>query len=618
MMRCSCHGLHGCVPAPPSAIPTPEARRTSCPRRSPSRARASANVSQRPVRISTSEAMSSPTRCSSSSVPTAAACSSSKRFVRSSESGSRSANSSSTASVKSCVESKLSRARRICSSGGSRCASPIRRRLCEGLQQPARDAGPAPAGDGGSARGSAQQRPLVRRELEQRAQLGSEVARVARREPCERAPLGRIDLLHTCRDLGQPGVPGDERRATRGGGLGRDHAERLGKDRRHHGHVGERQQVDEMAVLERAGEERPRRRYPLELVPVVAEPDDDGARVDIAERPEEEVHALVAEELADVDDGGLVVGEERGETLGVALVGETLLTISGVGRVTPALLDEAGERLVARLGRKLVHIDSRRDLVHTVEVAEDVLEHRADVRRADEDGLRFGERGVCLVLELGSTAKRVLELGTVHLDREAGSGGGRNGAARQGMVREYEIGRQLRGERGGVALDVALTLVARERLEEPWLEPLVAVEDEDRKHTADVGPPRLGAAEVVSLGPRVLAEDDDVVPGAAPFPRDRPGVDVRPGAVEQVAVPEQDPHQAPRPRPRSGRRTFDTIAFTIRATFPTRLESGGGTRVAPAREAVQARWKYNACSSSTAGFEVCTWTSAGTSSSASE
>ena len=73
----------------------------SCERRSAIRAAASANVSQRPVRTSTSDAISSPTRCSSSALPFAAACTSSKRFVSSSVSGSRIANSSSTATVKS-------------------------------------------------------------------------------------------------------------------------------------------------------------------------------------------------------------------------------------------------------------------------------------------------------------------------------------------------------------------------------------------------------------------------------------------------------------------------------------------------------------------------------------
>ena len=78
-------------------IPSGSASARSWSRRSASSAAASANVSQRPVRISTSEAISSPTRWPSSAVPGAAACSSSKRFVRSSVSGSRSANSSSTA-----------------------------------------------------------------------------------------------------------------------------------------------------------------------------------------------------------------------------------------------------------------------------------------------------------------------------------------------------------------------------------------------------------------------------------------------------------------------------------------------------------------------------------------
>ena len=54
-----------------------------------------------------------------------------------------------------------------------------------------------------------------------------------------------------------PSVP--RRRAAAGGrGLGRDHPERLGEDRRHDGDVAERQQVPQVAVLERAGEERRR------------------------------------------------------------------------------------------------------------------------------------------------------------------------------------------------------------------------------------------------------------------------------------------------------------------------------------------------------------------------
>ena len=73
----------------------------SCARRSPIFSDASAKVSQRPVRTSTSEAISSPTRCSSSGRPAAAAFSSSKRLTSESVSGSSSANSSSTARVRS-------------------------------------------------------------------------------------------------------------------------------------------------------------------------------------------------------------------------------------------------------------------------------------------------------------------------------------------------------------------------------------------------------------------------------------------------------------------------------------------------------------------------------------
>ena len=50
-------------------------------------------------------------------------------------------------------------------------------------------------------------------------------------------------------------MAGDERRAAGGGGLRGDHAERLREDRGDDGGVGEREQVDEVAVLERTGEE---------------------------------------------------------------------------------------------------------------------------------------------------------------------------------------------------------------------------------------------------------------------------------------------------------------------------------------------------------------------------
>ena len=51
-------------------------------------------------------------------------------------------------------------------------------------------------------------------------------------------------------------MSGDERRTAGSGRLGGDHAERLGEDRRHHAGIREREQVPEVAVLERAGEQR--------------------------------------------------------------------------------------------------------------------------------------------------------------------------------------------------------------------------------------------------------------------------------------------------------------------------------------------------------------------------
>ena len=94
----------------------------------------------------------------------------------------------------------------------------------------------------------------------------------------------------------------DERRRARGRGLGRDHAERLGEDRRHDGRVGERQQVHEVTVLERAGEERARRRGRLELSAIRPEADDDEPRVDPLHRLEQHLHALLLDQLAEVDD----------------------------------------------------------------------------------------------------------------------------------------------------------------------------------------------------------------------------------------------------------------------------------------------------------------------------
>jgi hypothetical protein len=109
------------------------------------------------------------------------------------------------------------------------------------------------------------------------------------------------------------------------------------------------------------------------------------------------------------------------------------------------------------------------------------------------------------------------------------------------VVREEQVGRQQLPERGGVRLDVRLALRGREVLQEPRLEPLVAVEDEDRqKPLGQLRDDDPRAADVVPLRVALLADDGDVVARAAPLARERAGVDVRAGTSEEVPVPGED------------------------------------------------------------------------------
>ena len=82
------------------------------------------------------------------------------------------------------------------------------------------------------------------------------------------AKVSRVGLLEPGRDLGEARVTRDERRAAARGRLGGDHPERLRKDRRHDGDVGERKQMDEVAVLERPGEQRARGRLCFQHGPI--------------------------------------------------------------------------------------------------------------------------------------------------------------------------------------------------------------------------------------------------------------------------------------------------------------------------------------------------------------
>ena len=215
-------------------------------------------------------------------------------------------------------------------------------------------------------------------------------------------------------------MAGDERQRASGSRFRSDHAERLGEDRRHHRHVAQRDQVDQVAVLERAGEERARRRDPLELVAVVAEADDQGPHVaELPQGVEEDVNALVVEQLPEVEDGRPVAREPLREPFGVALVGNPLVRVTGVRRIAAELVEQRPERDLPVLGPKLVDVDAGRNLLDAVDVTDDVLEHLPDVRGADVDGRGGLQRLPPPHRQLGVATHRVLELGAVRLDREA-------------------------------------------------------------------------------------------------------------------------------------------------------------------------------------------------------
>jgi hypothetical protein len=95
-----------------------------------------------------------------------------------------------------------------------------------------------------------------------------------------------------------------------------------------------------MAVLERSGEERARRRDRLQLVPVVAEADDQRAGADAERRPKEQVDSLVEEELAELEHRRPVVGEPALQALCISLVRETFAAVSRIRWIAAALLEQ--------------------------------------------------------------------------------------------------------------------------------------------------------------------------------------------------------------------------------------------------------------------------------------
>ena len=150
--------------------------------------------------------------------------------------------------------------------------------------------------------------------------------------------------------------------------------------------------------------------------------------------------------------------------------------------------------------------------ITSVGVAAYLGEHGADVLGADErracrrEGLGSPGR------ERGVSAHRVLELGAVRLDGERRARRSADRPAEEDVVREDDVGRQERPERGRVRLDPGVELGPGAVLDAPDVVAVVAVEDEDGQEAADVRPHGRRAAEVVALRVRLLREDGDVVP----------------------------------------------------------------------------------------------------------
>src|SRR5439155_10211461 len=102
-----------------------------------------------------------------------------------------------------------------------------------------------------------------------------------------------------------------------------------------------------MPVLERSREQRSRWCGALQLLAVVTEADDHGSRIDLAKCIEEDVHALVEEELAEVHDRRFDGREEIREAPSVALVGEALARVPRIRLVGARFSEQPLQPFVA-------------------------------------------------------------------------------------------------------------------------------------------------------------------------------------------------------------------------------------------------------------------------------
>ena len=132
--------------------------------------------------------------------------------------------------------------------------------------------------DDGGSRSDTDRSAVGRRQREQLRETAGQIGGIARIERHEVSQCRWIRGLEPGGHFREPRVTRNERRTTCGRRLRSNHSEGLGEDRRHDARVGECQQVAEVAVLERPGEDcvdsilgRP----PLERRTLRAEPDDD-------------------------------------------------------------------------------------------------------------------------------------------------------------------------------------------------------------------------------------------------------------------------------------------------------------------------------------------------------
>jgi hypothetical protein len=104
------------------------------------------------------------------------------------------------------------------------------------------------------------------------------------------------------------------------------------------------------------------------------------------------VHALVPDQLPEEENDGRVSREERLKALRVPVIREAFVRVARVRRILARSADQVVERLGSRLRVEKLDVDAGRHLVDSVDVADDLIQHLADVLGADDDGARRRER----------------------------------------------------------------------------------------------------------------------------------------------------------------------------------------------------------------------------------